>query len=126
MSSPANARSRRTRPHRGCGRRGGGMEAGRLAKQKKDALAALKKKRALTRHGLKMNAQKFQREYQLAEKHLIGMRRTAKQAGQFFVEPEQKLIFCIRISGINKISPKPRKIMQLLRLRQLHNGVFLK
>merc|ERR1712118_466657 len=24
------------------------------------------------------------------------------------------------------ISPKPRKILQLLRLRQLHNGVFLK
>merc|ERR1711966_458985 len=50
----------------------------------------------------------------------------AEKAGQFFVEPEAKLIFCIRISGINKLSPKPRKILQLLRLRQLHNGVFLK
>ena len=30
------------------------------------------------------------------------------------------------IVGINKLSPKPRKILQLLRLRQLHNGVFLK
>jgi large subunit ribosomal protein L7e len=97
-----------------------------LAKQKKAKLAELKKDRSSSRHALKMNAQKYEREYQLAEKHLISMRRSAKQAGQFFVEPEQKLIFCIRISGINKISPKPRKIMQLLRLRQLHNGVFLK
>merc|ERR1712098_1026766 len=41
-------------------------------------------------------------------------------------EPDAKLIFCMRITGINKMSPKPRKILQLLRLRQLHNGVFLK
>merc|ERR1719471_443512 len=44
----------------------------------------------------------------------------------FFVEPEAKLLFVIRITGIIKISPKPRKVMQLLRLKQLHNGVFLK
>merc|ERR1712190_398155 len=31
-----------------------------------------------------------------------------------------------RIKGIIKMSPKPRKVLQLLRLRQLHNGVFLK
>merc|ERR1712078_943688 len=86
----------------------------------------LKENRAAKRHQLKMNAQQYEREYALAEKHLISMRRTAKQAGQFFVEPEAKLIFCIRIAGINKISPKPRKILQLLGLRQLHNGVFLK
>ena len=73
-----------------------------------------------------LQVRRVSRRYQLAEKHLISMRRTAKQAGQFFVEPEAKLIFCIRIAGINKISPKPRKILQLLRLRQLHNGVFLK
>jgi len=97
-----------------------------LAAKKKAKLAELKKARSETRHALKMNAQKYEREYKLAEKHLISMRRTAKQAGQFFVEPEAKLIFCIRITGINKISPKPRKILQLLRLRQLHNGVFLK
>merc|ERR1711879_1010934 len=31
-----------------------------------------------------------------------------------------------RIVGIIKLSPKPRKVLQLLRLKQLHNGVFLK
>merc|ERR1712066_566822 len=53
-------------------------------------------------------------------------RREAKLGGNFFVEPEAKLIFVIRIVGIIKLSPKPRKVLQLLRLRQLHNGVFLK
>ena len=30
------------------------------------------------------------------------------------------------LCSINKLSPKNKKIMQLLRLRQLHNGVFVK
>jgi large subunit ribosomal protein L7e len=33
--------------------------------------------------------------------------------------------FC-SIKGINKISPKPRKILQLLRLRQINSGVFVR
>lgn len=32
----------------------------------------------------------------------------------------------IRLRGISNIPPKPRKIMQLLRLRQINNGVFVK
>ena len=36
------------------------------------------------------------------------------------------MAFVIRIKGINKMAPKPRKILQILRLRQIHNGVFIK
>ena len=32
----------------------------------------------------------------------------------------------IFLFSINKLAPKPKKILQLLRLRQLHNGVFVK
>lgn len=60
---------------------------------------------------------------------------------------QAKLLFVVRIAGIIKMSPKPRrgpstreadlnscnhslrlrrKVLQLLRLKQLHNGVFLK
>ncbi|KAF4750148.1 60S ribosomal protein L7, partial [Perkinsus olseni] len=35
-------------------------------------------------------------------------------------------VFVVRLAGINKLAPKPRKILQLLRLRQLNNGVFVK
>merc|ERR1711924_237036 len=86
----------------------------------------LRKARKARRAALKANTEKFEKEYEEEQKHLVSMRRQAKSLGQFFVEPEAKLIFCMRISGINKLSPKPRKILQLLRLRQLHNGVFLK
>jgi len=57
---------------------------------------------------------------------LVKARRDAKAAGSFFVEAMPKVAFIIRIKGINKLAPKPKKILQLLRLRQLHNGVFVK
>jgi len=54
------------------------------------------------------------------------MRRIAKAGGNFFREPEAKIAFVIRLRGINGLHPKPRKILQLLRLRQINNGVFIK
>ena len=39
---------------------------------------------------------------------------------------ENKLAFVVRIKGINKIDPKKRKTLQLLRLLQINNGVFIK
>merc|ERR1719436_605733 len=89
-------------------------------------MAEKRKERAAQRHALKMRKLKYEKEYAQHQRKLIAMRRIAKEAGNFFVEPEPKLIFCMRIVGIIKLSPKPRKVLQLLRLRQLHNGVFLK
>merc|ERR1719272_508988 len=54
------------------------------------------------------------------------MRRQAKASGNFYVEAQPKLMFVIRIHGINTLAPKPRKILKLLRLDQLHKGVFIK
>jgi len=31
-----------------------------------------------------------------------------------------------QVCSINKLAPKPKKILQLFRLRQIHNGVFIK
>jgi len=39
---------------------------------------------------------------------------------------EAKLAFVVRIRGINRMDPKSRKILNLLRLRQVHNGVFIR
>jgi len=72
------------------------------------------------------NAEKYAKEYEAADKATIDGKRAAKKAGQFFVEGEAKVAFIIRIKGINKLAPKPKKILQLFRLRQLHNGVFVK
>merc|ERR1712196_208816 len=97
----------------------------KLLKEKTTATKALKKATKEARHGMKMRAQHYEKEYRTTEKQLVRLRREAKATGNFFVEPEAKLIFCTRIAGINKMAPKPRKILQLLRLMQLHNGVFL-
>jgi large subunit ribosomal protein L7e len=40
--------------------------------------------------------------------------------------PEDKVTFAIRIKGVNHIRPQVKKILRLLRLRQLINGVFFK
>merc|ERR1712232_1245895 len=85
-----------------------------------------KKDRAEQRAQLKARTLKFDKEYAAHQRKLITLRRQAKADGNFFVEPEAKLLFVVRIVGILKMSPKARKVLQLLRLRQLHNGVFLK
>ena len=56
----------------------------------------------------------------------IRMARMARRAGNFNVPAEPKLAFVIRIRGINGVSPKVRKVLQLLRLRQIFNGTFVK
>ena len=60
------------------------------------------------------------------ENDQIRLRREAKASGSFYVPPEAKVAFVTRIRGINGVSPKVRKILQLLRLRQINNGVFVK
>jgi len=72
------------------------------------------------------NAQKYLREYKKADGELIAKRRVAKQTNTFYVEAEPKVVFVIRIRGINGVSPKVKKALQLLRLRQIHNGTFVK
>jgi ribosomal protein L30/L7E len=69
---------------------------------------------------------RYVREYRSSERALIRARRSAKKAGNYFVEPEARLGFVVRIRGINGVDPKSKKILQLLRLRQIHNGVFVK
>lgn len=93
---------------------------------KKAAKAAASKKRAATRKVIFKRAEQYTKEYRARELELIKARRDAKDAGSLFVEPEAKVGFVIRIRGINNVSPKARKILQLLRLRQLHNGVFVR
>lgn len=57
---------------------------------------------------------------------MIEAKREAKANNSYYVEAEPKLVFVIRIKGINKMAPKPRKVLQLLRLTQINAGVFVK
>jgi len=71
-------------------------------------------------------AEKYVKEYRQQEKALVSHRRQAKNAGNFFIEAQPKLVFVVRIRGINAVAPTTKKILQILRLRQIHNGVFVK
>jgi large subunit ribosomal protein L7e len=71
-------------------------------------------------------AEKYVKEYRDAEREKIRLAREAKQSGNLYVPAEPKLAFVVRIKGINKIDPKKRKTLQLLRLLQINNGVFIK
>ncbi|TOF85770.1 hypothetical protein CGJ15_25620, partial [Vibrio parahaemolyticus] len=60
------------------------------------------------------------------ERQNIGLIREAKKEGSVIVPAESKLAFVIRIRGVNQIHPKVRKVLQLFRLLQINNGVFVK
>jgi len=87
---------------------------------------ALIKKRTKTRRLIFKKAEQYVKEYRSMERSAIRMRRQAKTGGNFYVEPEAKLAFVVRIRGTMGLHPRSRKILQLLRLRQVNNGVFVR
>jgi 60S ribosomal protein uL30 len=96
-------------------------------KAKRKATSIKKKKsRAKSRKLLFQNAQKYVKEYRQEERDLVRLKRIAKNSGNFYYPGEPKVAFVIRIRGIMRVAPKTRKILQLLRLRQINNGVFVK
>merc|ERR1712205_90790 len=87
-----------------------------------DAKAARKDKRVAAYK----SAEKYVKEYRAIAKQRVRMHRQAKAAGNPFVDAEAKLIFVVRIRGLADMHPKTRKILNLMRLRQMNMGVFMK
>merc|ERR1712014_140531 len=94
------------------------VRAANLAKQR----VARKQKRV----EIFKRAEKYVKEYQNRERDELRLAREAKKAGNYYVPAEPKLAFVMRIRGINQVSPKVKKVLQLFRLRQINNGVFIK
>merc|ERR1711939_899598 len=91
--------------------------------------SAIEKRKAANKEKRKAifkRAETYVKEYRDAEREKIRLARLSRQNGTLHVEAQPKLAFVVRIKGINKIAPKPRKILQLLRLLQINNGVFIK
>jgi len=98
----------------------------RLAAKKQTRDLAAVKKRKEQRKIVFKKAEAYIKEYRDAERNAIRLKRQAKNAGNFIMPGEPKVVFAIRIRGIMRTHPKTTKILQLLRLRQLHNGVFVR
>jgi len=96
------------------------LEKRRKAREERKKSAIVKRKKIFKR------AETYAKEYRNTERAVIREKRIAKNHGNFYIEPEAKVAFVVRIRGIMGIAPKPRKILKLLRLRQIHNGVFVK
>eukprot|EP01134_Creolimax_fragrantissima_P005424 CFRG5424T1 len=94
--------------------------------QRAEASIASKKALKEKRRNIFKKAQKYEKEYTLADKQEVRLRRQARANGNFYVPAEAKVMFVVRIRGIIGVDPKTTKILQLLRLRQIHNGVFIK
>merc|ERR1712071_278467 len=71
-------------------------------------------------------AEKYCKEYRTQELDQLRLKREAKKNNGYYVEAEPKLAFVMRIRGINQVAPKVKKFLQLFRLRQINNGVFIK
>jgi len=80
----------------------------------------LKKKKAFKR------AEDYVKEYREKATEERRLKRVARRSGNFYVPEQPKVALVIRIKGVNKIPPKPRKIMQLFRLRQINNATLVK
>nr|AIU94828.1 60S ribosomal protein [Phragmatopoma lapidosa] len=96
-----------------------------LAKRAK-SLVANKKAAQEKRRQIFKRAEKYVKEYRVKERDEIRRDRQARKTGNFYVPAEANLAFVVRTRGINGIHPRPRKVMQLFRLRQINNGGFVK
>ncbi|XP_061522635.1 60S ribosomal protein L7 isoform X1 [Phycodurus eques] len=97
------------------------LKARRLKK-----MQSQKRARKAERKVIFKRAQKYHKQYREMYRREIRLSRTARKVGNYYVPAEPKLAFVIRIRGINGVSPKVRKVLQLMRLRQIFNGVFVK
>lgn len=103
-----------------------------LKKRKKQEAAAAEKAKKLVadkkaskdeRRAILNKAKTYAKEYAAAAKDVVEKRREAKKHGNFYMEPEPKLMLVVRIKGINAVDPKTKKILQLMRLRQVGAAV---
>ena len=95
--------------------------------------AALKEQREKRRVANKTKRQELLKRiqaheaaYKKSQDDETAARRQAKLTGQIHVPAQPKVAFVIRIRGVNKLDPRTVRILRLLRLRQLHNGAFVR
>jgi large subunit ribosomal protein L7e len=91
--------------------------------KKRDELAAA----AASREAAALErSRKYAADLVASEQAVIEARAKAASEGGYYVPAEAKFALVIRIRGITGMAPKPRKILQLFRLRQKQNAVFVR
>ena len=95
--------------------------------------AELKAKREATKKKMTENkkyyfdqGKKYWDALQKEQSDVIKAKRDAKASNSIYVPQEAKFFLVVRTKGLNTVPPKEKKILQLFRLRQLHNAVFVR
>jgi len=98
----------------------------KLAESRKRFLAKRTERLAARKAEYQKRGEQSYKASQEQQKSLITERRKARAENSFYVPAEAKVALVVRIRGINNLAPQVRKILQLLRLRQLHNATFVR
>ena len=98
----------------------------KIQAQRAEKALKAKKDRKEKKRVIYKRAEQYIKEYRDQEKSLIRLKREARAAGNFYREDEPKVALVVRIRGINGVHPKVRKVLRLLRLRQINNAVFIR
>jgi len=98
----------------------------KLAESRKRFVAKRTERLAARKVEYQKRGEQYYKANQEQQKSLITERRKARSENSFYVPAEAKVALVVRIRGINNLAPQVRKILQLLRLRQLHNATFVR
>jgi large subunit ribosomal protein L7e len=86
----------------------------------------ISKKNSQIKNTRKIMAQNYIKEFKIRKEMGIRENRISRDMKKFFVPIKPTIIFAIRLKGINGIPPRSKKILDLIRLKKINNGVFLK
>jgi large subunit ribosomal protein L7e len=98
----------------------------KLAESRKRYLANSKQRHQTRRERTIKRAEELHKTYAQQDKDLVSLRRKARTENSFYVPAESKTVLVVRIRGINHLAPHIRKILQLFRLRQIHNATLVR
>lgn len=76
---------------------------------KKQEAEESKKKNVANRKLIFNMAKQYNKEYEAQERELIQLKQKARLKGGFYLNPEAKMLFTIRIRGINSMEPKSKE-----------------
>jgi len=98
----------------------------KLAESRKRFVTRTAERRTARTAEYTKRAEQYYKTNQDQQKSLVAEKRKARSANSFYVPAEAKVALVVRIRGINHLAPQPRKILQLFRLRQIHNATLVR
>jgi len=106
------------------------LKARKAAMDRASQRAELCKKQAelnekLTAHALKV-AEIYNKEYSAAEAKKQALIKETTAKGGYVIPAEPKILLVVRLRGLKACSPRTRAILNLFRLRQVNNAVFIR